>query len=269
MSNLTSGPCTRWAEVDDLIGECKTNISDVDLMEQWLDVASSLLFQLSGRQFPGECEMVVRPCSQWGNPHLGIPDWRIGGIDSLWFEGFCSCNRSDTCGCNSYPQIDLGSNTVSEVTEVKVDGVVVSPDLYRLDGYRYLVRLNDPDGTNPGWPCCQDLLLPSSEPDTFEVSYTRGKAPPAPLKMAAAVWACEFYKAGTGDSKCRLPQRVQSITRQGMSMVVLDPLSFLDQGKTGIPEVDYALSAYNPKNLRGRATVHSPDVPRRSRKLGT
>jgi hypothetical protein len=135
---------------------------------------------------------------------------------------------------------------------------------YRIDDYRYLVRT---DGE--AWPCCQDLLAdPVNDDNTFSVSYTYGSAPPAAGVLAAADLACELAKSCAGQ-ECTLPSRVQSITRQGMSMVLLDPFDFLERGKVGIYTVDLFLRAYNPSGLRRPSRVLSPDIGQRARRVGT
>ena len=66
--------------------------------------------------------------------------------------------------------------------------------------------------------------------------------------------------------ECRLPRRVTQITRQGVTAMVLDPMSFLNEGKTGLYLCDAFLAAVNPGKLRRRATLASPDISRRVRR---
>jgi hypothetical protein len=96
----------------------------------------------------------------------------------------------------------------------------------------------------------------------MQVTLRHGLPWPVDGRVAISTLACELALACSNDSACRLPKRVQSITRQGMTMVVLDPLQFLDQGKFGVPEVDYFVNGVNPGRNRQRARVLSPDVPR-------
>jgi hypothetical protein len=124
------------------------------------------------------------------------------------------------------------------------------------------VRLPDADGVRKGWPCCQDLALPATEPGTFEVAFFYGQEPPKAGKHAAAVLACELALACDGSDECRLPKRLQSITRQGVTAVVLDAFDFLNRRRTGLIEVDSFLAAYNPHGLTRRASVINPDLMR-------
>jgi hypothetical protein len=88
------------------------------------------------------------------------------------------------------------------------------------------------------------------------------------LENAAAILACELVKAHLGVD-CALPARVQTLTRQGMSMAILDPQEFLAFGRTGLYEVDLAIAAVNPHGLRRRATAWSPEVKGRARRTPT
>jgi len=123
------------------------------------------------------------------------------------------------------------------------------------------------------WPTCQDMSLPPTEPNTFEVTYLRGKPVPEYGLWAAGLLACELIKACASpgeDCLCRLPANVQSVVREGVSIDLEafrlggagDPLF----GRTGIPEVDLWLSTVNPNRLTSRARAYSPDKrpPRRT-----
>ena len=97
-----------------------------------------------------------------------------------------------------------------------------------------------------------------------EVTYSYGSEPPFVVRRAISVLAAELL-ASSSDEPCRLPERVTNVTRQGMSWTVIDPQDFLDDGRTGLYEVDLALSVANPSRARARARVFSPEYapPRR------
>ena len=57
--------------------------------------------------------------------------------------------------------------------------------------------------------------------------------------------AVEYGKAAQGNP-CALPERITSVTRQGVSWTVLDPQDFLDKGYTGMSRVDHWLAAVKP-----------------------
>lgn len=93
------------------------------------------------------------------------------------------------------------------------------------------------------------------------VEYVYGSPPPEQVRYAIDLFAGEIVKALNGDGDCKLPKRVTSISRQGISMTILDPQDYLEKGKTGIPEVDLALSVFNTGNAKARARVFTDRNP--------
>jgi hypothetical protein len=233
--------CEPWATTTDICAPC--NELEPELLENMLLVASETLYVLSGRQFRGSgCEATVRP------------------------EFPCGVNYGP---CGGPFEIVLPHYPVTEVTEVKVrqthngDLETLTEDQYRLDNHSTLVRLQDADDIYRGWPR-QEIRQNSNGIGRYlEVTYTYGQAPPLLGKQAAAVLACEFALACDPDAatKCRLPKKVQSIVRQGVSMEFIDPEQFLAEDLTGIYETDIFLRVFNPAKLRRRASVWSPDLP--------
>jgi len=262
---------------------CSDYSFDQSVLDQCLQVASDVLYELSGRQWSGSCSDVVRPTARYvsspgwlslpNNLLLPLGEGFGGGfmIDGRTWDATCACNKTTRTGCNFISEITLGGYPVTEVTKVLVDGIELDPSEYRVDDYRYLVRLPDANGNQKGWPCCQNQLLPSTEVGTFEVTFTYGVPPPSPGVLAAATLACELAMSCTPSLQkdCRLPRKVTNVVRQGVSMVLLDPTAFFDEGKTGLYEVDLFLKTYNPDKARRRAVVVSPDIPRRVRRVGT
>jgi hypothetical protein len=182
-----------------------------------------------------------------------------GAWINCW-SGDCGCE--DACSCCRVCSVVL-DGPAQEIVEVRVDGVVVPPEAYRIDNHRELIRT---DGAC--WPRCPDLhaALDDVGGAAFGVTYRRGLPLDDAAMWAYSVYACELLKACTGASGCRLPKRVQSITREGVTMSFIDELEYLDKGRTGIPEVDMWLASVNPSGLRGRSRVLSPDYapPRRT-----
>lgn len=266
-----SSTCSLWATSEDLCAPCLDyDAIDPDLIDKMLQIASDTLFIKSGQRFPGECSSTVRPCglrvyydSGYRYPYPATNTFRP--------SPGCSCASPRACGCPRPSEILLGAEPLVSIEEVKIDGVVVDPSLYRIDDYRWLVRLRDPDGSYASWPCCQDVLLPDTDPDTFSVSFTYGRTPPLAGTHAAAILACELIQSCNPieGSECRLPRRVVSLNRQGVSILLQDPTQLLTVGRYGITEIDDFIATYNPHNLRRPMTTISPDLRERVRRAGT
>jgi hypothetical protein len=159
---------------------------------------------------------------------------------------------------------------VTAIQQVLIDGQVVDPATYRLDGNRYLVRLVDPDsGDQLHWPACQNMARDSLiDAGTWEVTYEYGSPPPALGVMAAAELAVQFYYASTGNAACKLPSGVTKIVRQGITIERLVPM-FVKGQRTGLVLPDAFLAGVNPNGLRRRPAVMSPGVPRYPRRTTT
>lgn len=269
------GPCTSWIDGSD-VAACCSAATGVDAWE--LDdeaaIASQLLYEVSGRQFPGVCERTVRPCrtrcTHWGPESLNSTWFWSGwtGGYSGYANGWWWNEGGDQCGCGTLSYVKLAGYPVREVVNVKIDGVIVDPALYRLDGRTNLVRLANLDGTEGWWPACQNLWLADDQPGTMSVTYKWGTPPPELGKRAAAQLACEIYSAcTTGD--CNLPTKVTKVVRMGVTIDrVASTAALLRSGGTGLPLVDMFMAAYNPQGMRRRPAVWSPDVQKYSRRVG-
>jgi hypothetical protein len=88
------------------------------------------------------------------------------------------------------------------------------------------------------------------------VQYRQANNLPPGAASMARLLAEEGVKASRGES-CMLPDRIQTITRQGISWTVFDPQDFLEKGGTGISTVDLWLSAANKTTANG-ARVYDP-----------
>lgn len=100
-----------------------------------------------------------------------------------------------------------------------------------------------------------------------DVSYTYGQQPPTIGRMAALQLARNFYYLWSGrEDQCQFPERVTSVTRQGVSWVLLDSQDFIDELKTGLYAVDLFLKMANPAKATQKAKVFSIDMPRGRRR---
>lgn len=269
MSEPRVSICEPWCTIADLPSPCGGddgyNLS-ASFYEDWITVASEALYRYAGRQWPGRCSDTIRPCSPAEAHDYQVVDalghWRTSSI--------CGCGAAQSCGCGHWQAIRLTAGPVADVQLVKVDGVTLrgpseANPQYRIDNHGYLVRLPDTDGTNPGWPCCQNLELADTEDETFVVTYRYGSRPPEMGVRAAAALACQLAQAAEPEKfhnaeGCAVPQRVTTIVRQGLTMQIAEPLTDWLAGKTGIMQIDVFLQAVNPQQIIRPARIVSPDT---------
>lgn len=232
-----------------------------------------LMYELSGRQFSGLCGPVTvrpcrTPCSSWQG--TGGWSWSWGFWSGEWGWDWFWRNEDGgrLCSCGYDSKVELSGYPVREIEEVKIGGTVLpatftdgSPQ-YRLDQWRYLTRLTDPAAPTEQlyWPACQRLDLEDDQPGTWSVSYTYGVDPPPLGVEAAKQIGCQLLLAQAGKA-CSLPANVVQVTRQGTSFLKAAPLAaVLRSGGTGLLMVDAFIAAYNPKGLRRRPSVWSPET---------
>lgn len=196
-------------------------------------LASWLLWAATFRLF-GPCPVSIMPC-QTG----------------------CACGASwRRCGCSTPAEVKL-AGPVHSITEVMIDGVVLDDETYRVDDWQWLVRL---DGQK--WPA-QNV----EDPTAFRVDYLLGIEPPAGAGTITGILASELAKARCGDKTCRLPARVRTVQKQGITMSFgsaggggASRLATIVDIGFGLPEVDDWIRAVNSPAVMAGA-VWSPDMP--------
>jgi hypothetical protein len=205
-------------------------------------MATEYLWRWTGKQF-GQCEVTLRPCRQ--DCTAGLSTYQGGTalngfgapftpalVGGEWFNIGCGI-CGDQCGCQASRSL-VFEKPVSAIVSVNLGGQVLAPSAYRVDNHRFLVRQ---DGGE--WPYCQDMSAPLGATDTWGVTVKTGAPVPTGGRIAAGKMACELAKAACGDSGCQLPQRWQTITRQGVTIsAAIDLFQGLDEGKTGIWLID-------------------------------
>lgn len=208
--------------------------------------ASLIMYQLSGRKYNGSFEVTEfyeRPADCTGfnmNRVLQAARDRYSGA------GGCFAHRRGRLRLRRTPVTAVAQLIVGFETERRI----VSPTEYQVVDYTYLRPK-----LGASWTPCSNV----------EVKYTGGAPVPESGLRAARLLGNELLKARCGDTSCMLPDRVTSISRQGVSITVLDAQDFLKEGRTGIYEVDLFLKSVNPDNARKRARVFTPDLPRAGR----
>jgi hypothetical protein len=226
-------------------------------------LAAFTVYALTGRQF-GTVTLTLRPCNApllpplyqtypvnlinpWGTDE-GNSYYPVYIQNGVWHNAGC---RGINC-CGATCEIEL-PRTVS-ISSVIVDGATVSPSAYRVDNAYLLVRT---DGAC--WPLCQDFDKNPGATNTFTVTGVFGRTVPQEALDAASLLACEIGK-GMAGQPCRLPQRMQSLSRQGVSVQFPSVNTYLDRGLTGMNEVDQIVVQFNPGRLSQRPIVVSPDI---------
>lgn len=264
-----SGPCS-WPVAFPGLDTTPLDKLDTAGKTQVEDMATTMLWNWTERQF-GLCETVIRPCKILSTPEEQ-PDqhpfdlwngyWGGAAFDprlgyGVWFWGGCGLHR-DKCSCTPGPKGFRLPASTHEVVEVRVDGAVLPPASYIVQD-RLLVRV---DGD--AWPDCQDMNLPMRSVGTWEVTINWGVPVPVGGQVAAGLLMIEFARALLKDKSCALPERWQTITRQGVSYTQMDLYEDLEKGHTGIWLVDsWVASTKAPVRRGGR--VYSVDVPRKYR----
>lgn len=252
--------CNAWCTPADVVrcGPCSGTAFDTDVLEEAVQIASDIMFALSGRQFSGVCPDVIRPvrddASGWWFPTVGS----YSVTNDEWYGSSFGNRARDYVRDRRIfaSEIRLPAYPVNTITQVRVDGVVLAAADYKIADDRWLMRIGG------SWPCSQDVTLPPTAFGTFEVQYTYGVSIPPAGVRAAAAYACEVARAcqPSAQGECALPARTQQIVRQGLSVRVLDPADLTDQGRTGLSIVDAFIQAVNPHGLQERAAVLSPDM---------
>lgn len=242
--------CSAWATPADVPASRRDLVTDEE-WETYLTQASEILWMLSGRRFyGGGCEESVTLRSYPPGAGQGSwpyhSSWGNCGCWSLatWFNG--AVRPVDSYGGQHYSVMAVRMPRAPVVVEaVLVNGEPFTD--WRMTRSGYLERT---DGGS--WNLCDD---------STEATYTFGEPPGESGVQAAVELAIQLALYYNGSGECQLPQRLQSITRQGISMSVLDPQEFLQDGRTGMYMIDLFLTAVNPKSRGQRARVWSPDIP--------
>lgn len=214
-------PCEPWVDDEFMATWCTGwGTATEQKREAAVALAGSILYVKTGRAY-GICSHAWRPCTP------------------------CGCAGWAGCGCSTYPSLELERGPAVAITSVKANGVTLDPAAYTLTEqlpWRPPVLLRT-DGQP--WPCCQDLAAGPDEHGSWEVIYTWGNPLPPGAEAMTATLACEYLGLWAGGA-CRLPKRLTTLSREGMTATFLDTLESLATGLLGIPEVDHWWQTINP-----------------------
>lgn len=194
----------------------------------------------------GLTEATVRP--RWtvtSAPSSARPHgkWSPAYIGGMWRA--ISCGRcAVSCSCQA-PDVLRFAFRVDQVITVKIDGELLPDDQWVLLRHRELAATGDRT-----WPR-----------EGLEIELVAGTPVPQGGQLAAAQLAEEFAKATIGSEDCQLPQRVQTITRQGVTVGMLDSMDGLDDGRTGLWLVDAWVSSVRKAPVGGVWSVDAGGFP--------
>lgn len=246
MSNL-------WVAVEEL-----DEYADDEYAYDAVKVASQLLWAMSGRKFSGITTVTERYICASRAYRLGAssrnytPELVGGDVYNIPFDEFDDYAEITTDGMSPSTRLRLRGRPVVRIHSVRDRvGRIVDPANYYLVDHS---TIQAKAGTS--WAPCN-----------IEITYSYGAPPPAAGKAAARVLAKEFIKLWSGDDDCALPQRVTSVSRQGVNYTILDNQDFVEEMRTGLYVVDLFLKSVNPDKARAKARVFSPDVPRARRMI--
>lgn len=230
--------CSPWVDIDQ-VRYCKPQAEPDGQFQRALEAASWLLYAATGYRWPGICvdevwpgtggrffQSLQNPTGDGSRP-LPLDDWE------WWGNGPCTCG-GDPLGsaCHLHSNVHLPAGPVVDILSVTIDGAPFTA--YTVVDDRWLVR------TDGGvWPCCNNLVA-TPGPGVWTVAYRYGSVPGPAGALAVEVLACELVASWPPNNceDCKLPRRLTQATYEGASFALLDPFTFLDQGRFGIFEVD-------------------------------
>jgi hypothetical protein len=242
-----------WVQPDEL-----GDYANTEFASEAAQTASYLMWAMSGRKFSGVTTVTERYTCVLRRGRIGNS---TRTTDALLFNGsvyniprtdfdFDEYSSLTVDGISPESRIKLRGGPVTQIHSIRNRlGEVLDPSYYYLvDHSTVQISVGAP------WTPCNT-----------EITYSYGSEPPTSGKMAARTLAIEFAKLWNDDETCALPQRVTSVSRQGVSYTILDSQDFIDDLRTGLYAVDLFLKTANPDKARAKAKVFSVDAPRARR----
>jgi hypothetical protein len=221
--------------------------------EEAAQIASNLLWAMSGRKYTGETIVTERYTCTLRNNRMGPSDRTNspvlfgGDVYNIPSGDYDEYSELTSDGLSPESRVKLRGRPVTRIITIRNrNGAILDPSTYYLVDHS---TIHIKAGT-PWTPC------------NVEITYAYGIPVPTAGKMAARKLAIEFARLWAGDEMCELPQRVTSVSRQGVSYTILDNQEFIDELRTGLYEIDLFLKVVNPDNARRKSKVFSVDQPR-------
>lgn len=218
--------------------------------------ASYLMWTMSGRKFNGITTVTERyVCAKRAyrmgasskNYYATLMNGEVYNVPVSDFDQYAELVAD---GLAPESRIKLRGRPVTKIHAIRTrDGKIIDPSGYYLVDHSTVQA-----ATGVAWTPCN-----------VEITYSYGAEVPVAGKMAARTLAMEFAKLWAGDDDCALPQRVTSISRQGVSYTLLDSQDFIAELRTGLYAIDLFLKSVNPDGAKAKSRVFSPDAPRARR----
>lgn len=218
--------------------------------------ASYLMWAMSGRKYSGETTVTERYICKARNYRMGAssqtytPVVAGGDVYNVPIGRYNDFLELASDGLSPESRLRMRGRPVTRVHSVRsghTNILLKESDYYLVDHSTIHIK------SSTTWTPCN-----------VEITYSYGSQPPVAGKMAARHLAMEFAKLWSGDD-CSLPQRITSISRQGVSYTLLDSQDFIAELRTGVYAVDLFLKTANPNGAQMRSRVFTPDVPRAHR----
>lgn len=232
-----------WITVED------TAFPESPYAQMAVDYATFVLYKLTAEKYPGVSRTVESYVSESRRPSYQDPTATevLGNTQSIGVPSNLQ-----------YPQrLYLRGTPVHEVHSVLYGSEALSDQQYILFNKKFL-KLNT--GSRWNYACDRNGIT---------VDYSYGMMPPKAGVLAASTLANELLilmGEGTSNSECRIPERVTSVSREGISFDLIDPQEFLDDGRTGIWEIDLFIRTANPARAKKQPRILSANDPRRYRR---
>ena len=212
-----------------------TRQADDAFIEALADTASDILAYASGGRMRGRRTVTLRPVNCGGynetNELVGVYARTVNGATPL----------------------PLPDQT-PVVTEVVVDGVVLSPAEYKLVDGHLLLRVGS------AWPSGNNLELDDTEVGTWSITVTYGTSPDRLTKQAAFSLIAEMGAPFLG-RKPTLPDGTVSATYQGVSLQLEQAAQRLSDGlEDATQAVQRFLGVYGRKGAGGVTGVWAPGL---------
>ena len=214
-----------------------------------VEYATFVLYKLTAEKYPG----ISRTTESYVAESRGSSH-----ADPVSTEALQNIQRIGVPTSIQYPKrLYLRGTPVHEVFSVHYGETLLDDSEYILFNKRFLKLRN---GVIWNYACDQRGIT---------VDYSYGMLPPQAGILAATTLANELLilmGEGSDMNQCRIPERVRSVSREGISFDMIDPQEFMDEGKTGIWEIDLFIRTANPSRAKKQPRLLSASDPRRYRR---